>query len=80
MAQWLDFAIELFRQVVAFDVELQCAAKGDVEYLKPLANGEDRQPTRERFLDGGKFPTVALRVDLFVQHRRIENLLAQKFR
>src|SRR5439155_4882255 len=80
MAHWLNVAVALFRQVVAFDVELQCAAKSDVEYLKPLANGEDRQPARERFSRGRKFPAVAFRVDLFVQHRRIENFLAQKFR
>src|SRR5437667_4822678 len=80
MAQWLDFAIALLGQIVAFDVELQCAAKGDIEYLKPLANSEDRQPARERFLHGSKFPAVARRIDLFVQERWIENFLAQKFR
>ena len=80
MAQWLDFAIALLGQIVAFDVELQCAAKGNIEYLKPLANSEDRPPARERFLHGRKFPAIAFRVDLFVQHRRIENFLAQKFR
>src|SRR5438094_489149 len=80
MAQWLDFAIALFRQVVAFDIELQCAAQGNIEYLKSLANGEDGKPARERFSRGRKFPAVAFRVDLFVQHRRIENFLAQKFR
>src|SRR5262249_41643265 len=63
-----------------FDIELQCAAKSDIEYLKPLANGEDRQPARERFLHGSEFPAVAFRIDLFVQERRIENFLAQKFR
>jgi hypothetical protein len=73
-------AVALFRQIVAFNVELQCAAKGDIEYLKPLANGEDRQPARERFPHGGKFPVVAFLVDLFVQHGWIENFLAQKFR
>src|SRR6266496_3511958 len=80
MAQWLNVAIALLGQIVAFDIELQCAAKGDIEYLKPLANGEDRQPARERFSRGRKFPAVAFRVDLFVQHRMIENFLAQKFR
>src|SRR5436309_15441121 len=29
MAQWLNFAIALFWQIVAFDIELQCAAKRD---------------------------------------------------
>ena len=80
MAQRLNVAIALLGQIVAFDIELQCAAKGDIEYLKPLANGEDRQPALERFLHGGKFPAVTFRVDPFVQHRRIENLLAQEFR
>src|SRR5437870_5666405 len=80
MAQWLNVAIALLGQIVAFDIELQCAAKGDIEYLKPLANGEDRQPALERFLHGGKFPAVALRINLFIQERRIENFLAQKFR
>ncbi len=67
MVQRLNVAVTLLRQIVAFDVELQCAPKGDIEYLKSLANGEDRQPARERFPDGGKFPAVAFRVDLFVQ-------------
>ena len=67
MAQWLNVAVALLRQIVAFDVELQCASKGDIEYLQPLANGEDRQPARERFPDGRKFPAVAFRVDLLVQ-------------
>ena len=80
MAQWLNFAIALLGQIVAFDIELQCPAKGDIEHLKPLANGEDRQPALERFLHGGKFPAVALRINLFIQERRIENFLAQKFR
>src|SRR5436189_6163978 len=80
MAQWLNVTIALFRQIVAFDIELQCAAKGNIEYLKPLANSEDRPPACERFLHGRKFPAIAFRVDLFVQHRRIENFLAQKFR
>ena len=80
MAQWLNVAIALLGQIVAFDIELQCAAKGDIEYLKPLANGEDRQSALERFLHGGKFPAVALRINLFIQERRIANFLAQKFR
>jgi hypothetical protein len=79
MAQRLNVAVALLRQIVAFDIELQCAAKGDIEYLKPLANGEDRQSALERFLHGGKFPAVALRINLFIQERRIENFLAQKF-
>ena len=79
MAQWLNIAIPLLGQIVAFDVELQCAAKGDIEYLKPLANREDRQPARERFSHRRKFPAVAFRIDLFIQDRRIENFLAQKF-
>src|SRR5881397_3629228 len=80
MAQWLNVAIALLGQIVAFDIELQCAAKGNIEELKPLANGEDRQPALERFLHGGKFPAVALRINLFIQERRIENFLAQEFR
>ncbi len=80
MTQWLNIAIALLRQIVAFDVELQGAAKGDIEYLKPLANSEDRQPAGESFLHGRKFPAVALRINLFIQERRIENFLAQKFR
>src|SRR5215469_1642855 len=80
MAQWLNLAIALLRQIVAFDIELQCAAKGDVEYLEPFANGEDRQTARERFHYGCELPTVALRIGLFVQQRRIQNFLVQEFR
>ena len=80
MAQWLNVAIALLGQILALDIELQCAAKGDIEYLKSLTNGEDRQAARKRFAHSCKFPSVAFRVALFVQHRRIENFLAQKFR
>src|SRR5205823_3881166 len=64
MAQWLNVAIALFRQIVAFDIELQCAAKGDIEHLKPLANSEDRPPARERFLHGGKSGETILHLSL----------------
>src|ERR1041385_8532767 len=80
MSQQLNLAIALFRQIVAFDVQLQCAAKGDIEYLDALANGEDRQAALERVLHSGEFPAIAFRFDLLVEHRRIENFLAQKFR
>src|SRR6266542_4385389 len=80
MAQWLNVAIALLRQIVTFDIELQCAAKGDIEYLKPLANGEDRQHALERLVHGGKFTADAIRINMFIKERRIENFLAQKFR
>ena len=69
----------LLRQVVAFDIELERAAKCNVEYLKPLANCKDRQPARKRFVHSLKFPAVALWVHVFAQNRRIGNFLAQKF-
>src|SRR5262245_24840532 len=79
MAQWLNVAVALLRQIVAFDVELERAAKGDVEHLKSFANREDRQPTPKRFLHGCEFPAITLPVDVFIQHRRIGDFLSQKF-
>src|SRR6478736_739872 len=79
-AQWLNIKMLLVGQVVSLDVELECAAKGDIEDLKTFANCQNRQPARERVLDSLKLPAVALRVDLFIQHRRIGNVLPQKFR
>src|SRR4029077_5624032 len=79
-AQRLNIAMPLVGQIVSLDVELERAAEGHVEDLKTLANCQNRQPARERVLDSLKLPTVALRVDLFIQYRRIRNALPQKFR
>ena len=70
----------LVGQIVSLDVELERAAERDVEHLKTFTNCQNRQPAGKRVLDSLKFPAVALRVDLFIQHRRIGNFLAQKFR
>src|SRR2546429_3867318 len=80
ISQWLNITLLLLRQIVPLDVELERAAEGDVEDLKTFANRQNRQPARERVLDSLKLPAVALRVDLFIQHRRIGNVLPQKFR
>jgi hypothetical protein len=66
MAQWLNVAVALLRQIVAFDVELERAAKGDIEHLKSFANRKNRQPARKRMPHGGKFPAVAFGIDLFI--------------
>src|SRR6267142_2066131 len=79
-AQRLNIAMLLPWQIVSLDVELERAAECDVEDLKTFANCQNRQPTRERVLGSLKLPTVAVRVDLFIQHRRIGNVLPQKFR
>ena len=44
MAQWLNFPISLLGQIVTFDVELQCSAERDIEYLNAFADGENWQP------------------------------------
>src|SRR5213594_1711195 len=79
-AQWLNISLLLLGQIMSLDVELERAAECDVEDLKTFANCQNRQPARERVLDSLKLPAVALRVDLFIQHRRIGNVLPQKFR
>src|SRR5919108_5926558 len=79
-AQWLNITMLLLGQIMSFDVKLQCAAEGYVEDLKTFANCQNRQPACERVLDSLKLPAVALRVDLVIQHRKIWNFLAQKFR
>ena len=79
-AQRLNVAMLLLGQIMSSDVELQRAAERDIEYLEPFANCQNRQPARKRFLHGLKFPAVAFRIDVLVQHRRIGNVLTQKFR
>src|SRR4029079_1933196 len=79
-AQRLNITMLLVGQIVSLDVELKCAAKCDIEDLESLANCQNRQPARERVLDSLKLPAVALRVDLFIQHGRIGNVLSKKFR
>src|SRR6267142_6906786 len=79
-AQRLNITLLLLGQIVSFDVELKRAAECDVEDLKTFANCQNRQPSRERVLDSLKLPAVSLWVDLFIQHRRIGNVLPQKFR
>ena len=76
MTQWLDFPIALLRQIVPFDVELQCAPEGNVEYLKTFTNSENGQPAGERFPRRLKFPAIAFRIYAFVQERRIDRFLA----
>src|SRR5260370_39967836 len=78
-AQPLNITMLLVGQIVSLDVELERATEGHVEDLKTLANCQNRQPARERVLDRLKLPAVALRVDLFIQHRRIGNVLPEKF-
>src|SRR5258705_13818511 len=78
-AQRLNITMLLPGQIVSLDVELERTAEGHVEDLKTLANCQNRQPARERVLDSLKLPTDALRVDLFIQYRRIGNILPQKF-
>src|SRR4030095_3041381 len=79
-AQRLNIPLLLLRQIVSLDVEFERAAEGNVEHLKTFANCQNRQSARERVLDSLKLPAVALRVDLFIQHRRIGNALPQEFR
>src|SRR5882724_7972001 len=79
-AQRLNIPLLLLRQIVYLDVELERAAECDVEHLKTFANCQNRQSARERVLDSLKLPAIALWVDLFIQHRRIGNVLPQKFR
>src|SRR4030095_2363467 len=79
-AQRLNVTMLLVGQIVSLDVEFERAAENDVEHLKTFANCQDRQPAGERVLDSLKLPTVTLRVDLFIQHRRVRNVLPQKFR
>src|SRR5215472_11977638 len=79
-AQRLNITMLLVRQIVSLDVELERAAKGNVEYLKTFANRQNRQPAGKRVLDSMKLPAVAFRVDLFIQHGRVGNFLTQKFR
>src|SRR6266576_6929710 len=80
IAQRLNIPLLLLRQIVSLDIELERTAEGHVEDLKTLANCQNRQPARERVLDSLKLPTVAVQVDLFIQHRRIGSVLPQKFR
>src|SRR6476620_8448206 len=79
-AQRLNILLLLLGQIVPLYVELERATEGHVEDLKALANCQNRQPARESILDSLKLPAVALRVDLFIQHRRIGNVLPQEFR
>src|SRR3954466_11910229 len=79
-AQRLNITMLLVGQIVSVDVELKCAAKCDIEDLKTFANGQNRQPARERALDSLKLPAVAVGVDLFIQHGRVWNVLPKKFR
>src|SRR6266496_5819733 len=79
-AQRLNITMLLPGQIVSLDVELERAAECDVEDLKAFANCQNRQPSREYVLDSLKLPAVSLWVDLFIQHRRIGNVLAQEFR
>ena len=79
-AQQLNIPLLLLGQIMSLDVELERAAECDVEDLKTFANCQNRQPARERVLDSLKLPAVALRVDLFIQYRRIGDVLAQKLR
>src|SRR5262245_52684474 len=79
-AQPLNVTMLLVGQIVPLDVEFERAAESDVEHLKTLANRQNWQPSGERVLDSPKLPTVTLRVDLFIQHRRVRNVLLQKFR
>ena len=75
-----EHPVLLLGQIMSLDVELERAAECDVEDLKTFANCQNRQPARERVLDSLKLPAVALGIDLFIQHRRIGNVLPQKFR
>src|SRR5215510_11911722 len=79
-SQRLNIAMLLVGQIMSLNVELERAAEGDIEDLKTFANCQNWQSTRERVLHSLKLPAVALRVDLFIQHRRIGNFLSQKLR
>src|SRR5205809_637702 len=77
-AQRLNITMLLVAQIVSLDVELERAAECDVEHLKAFANCQNRQPARERVSNSLKLPAIALGIDLFIQHRRIGNVLTQK--
>src|SRR5437016_8937522 len=79
-AQRLNIPLLLLRQIMPCDVELERAAEGDVEDLKTFANCQNRHPARERVLDSLKLPAVSRWVDLFIQYRRIGNVLPQELR
>jgi len=80
MTQRLNVALFLVGKVMIRDVELQCAAKRDVKYLKPFTDCQNRHSARQRFLHRLKFPTVALWIDVFVDHTRVRNFLSQELR
>src|SRR6188474_3617936 len=79
-AQRLNLLLLLLWQIMPLDVELERPAECHVEDLKAFANCQNWQPARERVLHSLKLPAIALRVDLFIQYRRIGNVLPQKFR
>ena len=58
------------------NIEFECAAQCDIENLKPLADRQNRQTARHRFLHRLKFPAVALWIDVFINHVWVRNLLA----
>jgi len=78
--QRLNVVILLLGKFVAWNVELQRAAKRNIKKLHPFANGENRQAARERLIDRCKFPAVSRRIDILLEHAWIGNRLLQKFR
>ena len=80
MAERLDIMFSLVRQIVPRDVELERPAERDVENLQTFADGQDRKTSGQGIFDRGKFPAIPLWIDIFIEHRRIGNLLPHKFR
>src|SRR5437660_2841689 len=71
--QPLNIVVLLFRQFMTGNIELERAAKRDVEKLHPFANCENRQTARERLINRCKFPAVPHRIDIFLENARIRN-------
>ncbi len=72
--------ITLLRQIVPRDVELERPAERDIKNLQTFADGEDRQTARQGIFGRGKLPSIPLRIDIFIKHRRIDNFLPHEFR
>src|SRR6266404_3050332 len=80
VTQRLNVVIFHLRKFVAGNIELERAAKRDVQNLHSFANGEDREAPREDISDRCKFPAVPFWIDIFFEHGRIGHRLSQKFR
>src|SRR5580700_6461076 len=58
-------------QVVAWNIEMQRAAEGDVEDLGAFADGEDGDAVLEGGLNRGKFETVAVGFGVLFDQRKL---------